>query len=76
MKMPGTDTSATMSTFAMVYKPWALILSLQSPIDSPVKRSYSQGVDDMQIRAQLLDNYNLEIGAGLGDLAGKVWRTA
>ena len=33
-----------------------------------------QGVDDMQIRAQLLDNYNLEIGAGLGDLAGKVWR--
>ena len=33
-----------------------------------------QGVDDMQIRTQLLKQYNLEIGAGLGALAGKVWR--
>ena len=33
-----------------------------------------QGVDDAEIRARLLNNYNLEIGAGLGALAGKVWR--
>lgn len=33
-----------------------------------------QGVDDMQVRARLLNDYNLEIGAGLGALAGKVWR--
>ncbi|WP_414827494.1 pyridoxal-phosphate-dependent aminotransferase family protein [Alteromonas sp. H39] len=33
-----------------------------------------EGVDDAQVRKQLLDTYNLEIGAGLGDLAGKVWR--
>jgi len=32
------------------------------------------GVDDAQVRRQLLDEYNLEIGAGLGPLAGKVWR--
>ena len=26
------------------------------------------------MRARLLEDYGLEIGAGLGDLAGKVWR--
>jgi len=32
------------------------------------------GVDDAAVRAKLLNDYNLEIGAGLGALAGKVWR--
>ena len=32
------------------------------------------GVADADVRKQLLADYNLEIGAGLGDLAGKVWR--
>ncbi|MBV7316793.1 alanine--glyoxylate aminotransferase family protein [Shewanella sp. NIFS-20-20] len=32
------------------------------------------GVNDAQVRQQLLERYNLEIGAGLGDLAGKAWR--
>jgi alanine-glyoxylate transaminase/serine-glyoxylate transaminase/serine-pyruvate transaminase len=31
-------------------------------------------VDDAQVRGRLLSEYNLEIGAGLGALAGKVWR--
>ncbi|MCH9742070.1 MAG: alanine--glyoxylate aminotransferase family protein [Proteobacteria bacterium] len=33
-----------------------------------------EGVDDATIRGRLLNEYNLEIGAGLGALAGKVWR--
>ena len=33
-----------------------------------------QGVDDAQVRLALLNKYNLEIGAGLGVFAGKVWR--
>ena len=33
-----------------------------------------EGVDDATVRSQLLNEFNLEIGAGLGDLAGKVWR--
>jgi alanine-glyoxylate transaminase/serine-glyoxylate transaminase/serine-pyruvate transaminase len=33
-----------------------------------------EGVNDAEVRQQLLQRYNLEIGAGLGDLAGKVWR--
>jgi alanine-glyoxylate aminotransferase apoenzyme (EC 2.6.1.44) len=32
------------------------------------------GVDDAAVRARLLNEFDLEIGAGLGDLAGKVWR--
>ena len=32
------------------------------------------GVDDGEVRSKLLQDYNLEIGAGLGDYAGKVWR--
>ncbi len=32
------------------------------------------GVDETDVRKQLLENYNIEIGAGLGDLAGKIWR--
>ncbi len=33
-----------------------------------------KGVDDAAIRNTLLSQYNLEIGAGLGALAGKAWR--
>jgi alanine-glyoxylate transaminase/serine-glyoxylate transaminase/serine-pyruvate transaminase len=32
------------------------------------------GVDEAALRTRLLKDYNLEIGAGLGPLAGKVWR--
>jgi len=36
--------------------------------------SIPDGVDDAAVRGKLLQDYNLEIGAGLGALAGKVWR--
>jgi alanine-glyoxylate transaminase/serine-glyoxylate transaminase/serine-pyruvate transaminase len=36
--------------------------------------SIPDGVDEASIRKQLLSQYDLEIGAGLGSLAGKVWR--
>ena len=32
------------------------------------------GVDEAKVRGYLLDTFNLEIGAGLGALAGQVWR--
>lgn len=32
------------------------------------------GVDDASTRKRLLEEYNLEIGAGLGKFAGKTWR--
>ena len=33
-----------------------------------------EGVDEAAVRARLLNEFNLEIGAGLGDMAGKIWR--
>ena len=33
-----------------------------------------KGINDAEVRQFLLNEYNLEIGAGLGALAGKVWR--
>ena len=33
-----------------------------------------EGVDEAEVRKRLLNEYGLEIGAGLGALAGKVWR--
>lgn len=36
--------------------------------------SIPEGVNEAQVRKQLLNDYQLEIGAGLGQLAGKIWR--
>ena len=36
--------------------------------------SVPEGIDEAKLRKSLLDDYNIEIGAGLGELAGKVWR--
>ena len=33
-----------------------------------------EGVEEAKVRGYLLQNFNLEIGAGLGSLGGKVWR--
>ena len=33
-----------------------------------------EGIEDAVVRQRLLNDYSLEIGAGLGDLAGKIWR--
>ena len=32
------------------------------------------GADDLKVRRRLLDEYGIEIGAGLGVMAGKAWR--
>jgi alanine-glyoxylate transaminase/serine-glyoxylate transaminase/serine-pyruvate transaminase len=33
-----------------------------------------EGVDEAVVRKQLLSDYNIEVGAGLGPLKGKIWR--
>ena len=33
-----------------------------------------EGVDEAVVRKQLLDNYGIEIGGGLGAFKGKAWR--
>ncbi|MEQ9441851.1 MAG: alanine--glyoxylate aminotransferase family protein [Cyclobacteriaceae bacterium] len=33
-----------------------------------------EGMDDATTRKRLLDEFNIEVGGGLGDFAGKIWR--
>jgi alanine-glyoxylate transaminase / serine-glyoxylate transaminase / serine-pyruvate transaminase len=33
-----------------------------------------EGVDEANVRKRLLNDFNIEIGAGLGPLKGKIWR--
>jgi alanine-glyoxylate transaminase / serine-glyoxylate transaminase / serine-pyruvate transaminase len=33
-----------------------------------------QGVDDLQVRKRLLEEYNIEVAGGFGELKGVVWR--
>ena len=33
-----------------------------------------EGVEDAKVRSLLLEEYGIEIGGGLGPLAGKIWR--
>src|SRR5690606_30782757 len=33
-----------------------------------------EGVDEARVRKRLLDRHNIEIGGGLGELKGKIWR--
>ncbi len=33
-----------------------------------------EGVDEVAVRRDLLERFNIEIGAGLGPLAGRIWR--
>ena len=33
-----------------------------------------EGSDDAKVRSTLINDFNIEIGAGLGDLADKIWR--
>jgi len=36
--------------------------------------SIPESIDEAKVRQRLLEEFNLEIGAGLGSLAGKIWR--
>ncbi len=56
----------------------AMGMSLIVPEDERLPQlnavSIPEGADDASVRGRLLNEFNLEIGAGLGTLAGKVWR--
>jgi alanine-glyoxylate transaminase/serine-glyoxylate transaminase/serine-pyruvate transaminase len=50
--------------------------AVAQPIRAPMINAVRipPGVDDAQVRARLYDEFNIEIGAGLGPLKGKIWR--
>ena len=53
-----------------------LSLTNSGNIHYQLKTPYGDGstIDEAVVRSRLLNDFNLEIGAGLGALAGKVWR--
>ncbi len=50
----------------------AVAESIRAPMINAIK--IPEGVDDAEIRRRLYDDFNIEIGAGLGPLKGKIWR--
>jgi alanine-glyoxylate transaminase/serine-glyoxylate transaminase/serine-pyruvate transaminase len=45
---------------------------IRAPMINAIK--VPEGVDDPRVRQRLYDEFNIEIGAGLGPLKGKIWR--
>src|SRR5437870_7803511 len=50
----------------------AVAESIRAPMINAVR--IPEGADDPKVRQRLYDDYNIEIGAGLGPLKGKIWR--
>jgi len=50
----------------------AVAESIRAPMINAVR--IPDGADDAKVRQRLYDEFNIEIGAGLGPLKGKVWR--
>lgn len=50
--------------------------AVAEPIRAPMINAVKipEGVDDPKVRQRLYDEFNIEIGAGLGPLKGKIWR--
>jgi alanine-glyoxylate transaminase/serine-glyoxylate transaminase/serine-pyruvate transaminase len=50
----------------------AVAEAIRAPMINAVR--IPEGVDDARVRQRLYDEFNIEIGAGLGPLKGKIWR--
>jgi alanine-glyoxylate transaminase / serine-glyoxylate transaminase / serine-pyruvate transaminase len=50
----------------------AVAEAIRAPMINTVR--IPTGVDDAKVRQRLYDEFNIEIGAGLGPLKGKIWR--
>ena len=50
----------------------AVAESIRAPMINAVR--IPEGADDPKVRQRLYDDFNIEIGAGLGPLKGKIWR--
>jgi len=53
-----------------------LSMQVEEPYRLPMLNAVRipDGVDDRMVRQTLLRDYNIEIGGGLGPLAGRIWR--
>ena len=51
-----------------------LLVPLEYRLPSLTTVLIPEGIDEAQVRARLLQEYNIEIAGGLGELKGKIWR--
>jgi len=51
-----------------------LLVDKQARLPSLNAVKIPDGIDDLNIRSQLLNKYHIEIGGGLGPFSGKIWR--
>ena len=51
-----------------------LVVDEEHSLDQITPVWIPEGVDDMEVRQKLLQKFTIEIGRGLGDFAGRVWR--
>jgi alanine-glyoxylate transaminase/serine-glyoxylate transaminase/serine-pyruvate transaminase len=63
-------------TFIREMRKLELEPAVAEPIRAPMINAVKipDGVDDAKVRQRLYDDFNIEIGAGLGPLKGKIWR--
>jgi alanine-glyoxylate transaminase/serine-glyoxylate transaminase/serine-pyruvate transaminase len=63
-------------TFIREMRKLELEPAVAEPIRAPMINAVKipEGVDDAKVRQRLYDDFNIEIGAGLGPLKGKIWR--
>lgn len=50
----------------------AVVQSVRAPMINSIR--IPEGADDAKVRQRLYDEFDIEIGAGLGPLKGKIWR--
>lgn len=67
---------ATHETFIREMRKLEIEPAVAEPIRAPMINAIKipEGADDAKVRTRLYDEYNIEIGAGLGPLKGKIWR--
>jgi alanine-glyoxylate transaminase/serine-glyoxylate transaminase/serine-pyruvate transaminase len=51
-----------------------LLVSPESRLPQLNAVKVPEGIDEASVRKRLLNEFSIEIGAGLGELAGKIWR--
>jgi alanine-glyoxylate transaminase/serine-glyoxylate transaminase/serine-pyruvate transaminase len=63
-------------TFIREMRKLELEPAVAEPIRAPMINAVKipEGADDAKVRQRLYDDFNIEIGAGLGPLKGKIWR--
>jgi alanine-glyoxylate transaminase/serine-glyoxylate transaminase/serine-pyruvate transaminase len=50
----------------------AVAEAIRAPMINAIR--VPEGADDAKVRQRLYDEFNIEVGAGLGPLRGKIWR--